>query len=186
MPTNLKALIVILTISALVFRFAKPIALRFSCESDFLRRRNVWLALSVMGLLSPSFWVFALLAAPLLIWCGRKDPNPVALYLLLLHVIPPIPLYIPVVGIGQLFELDIYRLLSLCVLIPAASRVRRSEDAARIHGLQAMDVLLLGYGVLQLLLFIPPDLPNHAILQDSFTNVLRRGFLFFVDVYVLY
>jgi O-antigen ligase len=46
--------------------------------------------------------------------------------------------------------------------------------------------LLIGYGVLQVALFIPPDLPGHVLLHDSSTNMLRRAFLFFVDVYVLY
>jgi len=49
-----------------------------------------------------------------------------------------------------------------------------------------MDVLLIAFGALQVALFIPPDLPGHVLLQDSATNMLRRAFLYFVDVYVLY
>lgn len=186
MIVSIKALIVILAIAAVIFRVAKPIALRFSAERDFTRRRNVWFVLTVTAFLTPSFWLFVLVATPLLIWAGRKDANPVALYLLMLHVIPPILVEIPVVGINRLFDLDNYRLLSLCVLIPTAWRLRRSKDADRVRGLQAMDFLLLAYGVLQVFLFIPPDLRSHAILQNSLTNDLRSAFLFFVDIYVLY
>jgi hypothetical protein len=186
MPANIKQLVVILAIATMIFVFGKSLALRFMSAEDFSRRRKVWFALTVAAFLSPSFWIFTLFAIPLLIWAGRKDSNPIALYLMLLHVIPPIPVEIPVVGIGELFELDIYRLLSFCVLIPTAWRVRQSKDSARIQGLEAMDYLLLAYGAVQIALFIPPDLPNHVILQDSITNVLRRAFLFFVDVYVLY
>jgi hypothetical protein len=186
MIASLKALIVVLAVAALVFRFVKPVALLFSAERDFLRRRNVWLVLTAVAFLSPSFWLFALVAVPLMLWAGRKDASPVALYLSLLHVIPPVYVDIPVVGINTLFALDNYRLLSFCVLIPTAWRIRQDRDAARIRGLQAMDVLLLGYGVLQVVLFVPPDLPNHLILHDSATNVVRRAALFFVDVYVLY
>jgi hypothetical protein len=179
----MKPLIVILVVSALVFGLAKPMALLFSTENDFSRRRNVWFALTIIAFLSPNFWLFAVVAVPLLAWAGRKDSNPVALYVLLLHVIPPIPVEIPGPGI-EVFDLNNYRLLCFCVLIPTAIALRRSKDRPR--GMTAMDVLLLAYGALQIVLFIPPDLPSHIILPDSPTNVLRRAFLFFIDVYVLY
>jgi O-antigen ligase len=186
MPVNVKALIVVLAIAIVVFRFGKPIALRFSSEPDFLRRRNVWLVLTVTAFLSPNFWLFVLIAAPLLFWAGRKDTNPIALYLILLHVIPPIPIDIPVVGIKQLFALDNFRLLSFCVLIPAAWRLKKLNYSPRIRGITVMDFSVLAFGLLQLFSFVPPDLPDHTILQDSATNVLRRGVLYFVDIYVLY
>jgi hypothetical protein len=184
---SLKALIVVLLIGMVVFRFARPIALHFSSDADFSRRRRVWLTLTATAFLSPSFWLFTAVAVPLLLWAGRRDSNPVALYLLLLHVIPPIPVAIPVVGINQLFDLDNYRLLSFCILIPAVLRgLRRSSEQPRIAGLQGMDILLLAFGALQVAVFIPPDLPNHVILPDSITHVLRRAVLFLVDVYALY
>ena len=186
MIQSVKELIVVLAIAMAIFRFAKPIALRFSAESDFLRRRNVWFALTIIAFLSPNFWLFALVAAPLYTWAGRKDTNPVALYLLVLHVVPPIAIPIPVPGINELFDLSNYRLLSFCVLIPAAWRLRRSKDVQRIPRLQAMDYLLLAYGCVQMIIFVPPDLPGHLLIHDSPTNVLRRDVLFFVDTYFLY
>jgi O-antigen ligase len=186
MIINVKALIVVLAIAAVVFRLGKPIALLFSSERDFARRRNVWFALTITVFLTPSYWPFVLVATPLLVWAGRKDSNPLALYLILLHVIPPISVDIPMVGIKQLFALDNYRLLSFCVLIPAAWRLKQLRNSSRIRGLTAMDFSILAFGVLQLFQYVPPDLRDHTILQDSATNVLRRGFLFFVDIYVLY
>jgi hypothetical protein len=186
MIINIKALIVVLALAAAVFRLGKPIALQFSDELDFSRRRNVWLALTVTAFLSPSFWLFVLIATPLLVWAGRKDSNPLALYIILLHVIPPIPVDIPIVGIKQLFALDNYRLLSFCVLIPAAWRLTKLKNSSRIRGLTAMDFSILAFGFLQLINYVPPDLPNHAFMEDSATNVLRRGLLFLVDIYVLY
>src|SRR6202050_231383 len=186
MIVSLKALVVVLAIAALVFRLAKPIALRFSTAHDFSRRRNLWFVLTAVAFLSPSFWLFALVAIPMLVWAGRRDTNPVALYLLLLHVIPDVPVAIPAVGIKELFDLDNYRLLSFCVLIPAALRLKQFNAAAKTSGITAMDYLLLAFGVLQILIYVPQDLPDQLLLQDSPTNVLRRAFLFFVDVYVLY
>jgi hypothetical protein len=186
MSPSFKEMIVVVAIAAVIFRLAKPIALRFSSESDFILRRNVWFALTVTAFLSPSFWLFALVAVPLMFWAGRKDTNAAAFYLLLLHVIPSVRVDIPVIGINALFALDNYRLLSFCVLIPAAWRLRRSKDPSRKRRFEAMDFLLLAYGALEIALFIPPDLPGHVILEDSSTNMMRRGFLFFLDVWVLY
>jgi O-Antigen ligase len=186
MPSSLKALIVVLAIAAVVFRLAKPLALRFSDERDFSRRRNTWFVLTIVAFVSPNFWIFALVAAPLFVWAGRKDKNPVAFYLLMMQVIPSIPLNIPLPGVNAFFDLDNYRLLSLCVLVPTAWRVRKSKDTGRIRGLKLMDLLILAYGALQVALFIPPDLPNHIILHDSFTNEIRVAFLYVIDAYILY
>jgi hypothetical protein len=182
----MKELIVILAIAAATFALAKPIALRFSAPVDFARRRNVWLALTIIAFLSPNFWIFALFAAPIYVWAGRKDSNPIAAYLLLMHVVPPVPIDIPTIGISQLFTLDNYRLLSFCVLIPTALRARRSIDRKRTSDSRMTDLLLFAFGVVQIALFVPPDLPDHVILQDSPTNVLRRAFLVFIDIFVLY
>src|SRR5579863_3538628 len=118
MGSSIIALIVVLVIAAAIFRIAKPVALRFSGSHDFSRRRNVWFVLTIAAFMSPNFWIFALLGIPLLIWAGRKDTNPVALYLLLFQVIPSVPIDIPMVGLNTLFPLDNYRLLSCCVLMP--------------------------------------------------------------------
>lgn len=186
MPHSIKDLIVVLALALVIFHFARPIARHFTSDADFSRRRAIWLALTVLAFLSPSFWWFVVIGAPLIIWARRRDSNPVALYLLLLHVIPSLPISIPVVGINELFDLDNYRLLSLCILIPVALQLRRSKDGSRFAGLRSMDMLLLAFGVLQVVLYIPADLPNHEILPDSMTNALRRAVLFVIDVYALY
>ena len=182
----MKELIVILAISGATFRLAKPIALRFSAPADFVRRRNVWFVLTIIGLLSPNFWIFAFFAVPIYIWTGRKDSNPIAAYLILMHVVPPVTVDIPSIGSMQLFGVDNYRLLSICMLIPVALRARRASDRDRKTGSRITDLLFLGYAVLQIALFVPPDLPNHVILHDSVTNLLRRAFLLFLDIFVVY
>lgn len=182
----MKELIVILAIAGLTFRLAKATALRFSANADFLRRRNVWFALTIIAFLSPNFWIFTIFAVPIYVWMGRKDSNPIAAYLLLMHVVPPVSLDLPTIGTSQLFSVDNYRLLSFCVLIPVALRVRRSMDRDRTVRSRSMDLLLVAFLIVQCASFVPPDLPNHVILQDSATNLVRRAFLDFVDVFVLY
>ena len=182
----MKELIVILAIAGLTFRLAKPIALRFSADADFRRRRNVWFALTIIAFLAPNFWIFTLFAVPIYIWLGRKDSNPIAAYLLLMHVVPPVLVDLPAIGASQLFSLDNYRLLSFCILIPIALRARRSIDRDHTARSRMTDLLLLAFLIVQCANFVPPDLPNHVILQDSLTNFLRRGFLDFVDIFILY
>ncbi|MGH8288884.1 MAG: O-antigen ligase family protein [Steroidobacteraceae bacterium] len=187
MPIYIKEVIVVLAIAIPLFALGKPIALNFTAESDFKRRRNVWIYLTVVAFLSPSFWTFVLLGAPALFWAGKKDSNPLALYLLLMNVIPSIAIDIPTGNLGfQLFYLDIFRLLSFCVLVPAAWRLYKSEDPNRGGGLRKMDLLLIGFGILQVVEYVRPDLKSHVILQNSPTNMVRDALLFFIDMYVIY
>ncbi|HEV2701217.1 MAG TPA: hypothetical protein VGV09_06280, partial [Steroidobacteraceae bacterium] len=183
---NFKELVVVLVISTITFIWLKPIALRFTAEADFGRRRNLWLALTCLGFLAPNIWVYAVLAAPLMLWGGRKDSNPVALYLVLLQVLPPISVPIPFPGINLLFDFQHYRLLALFILIPTIWRLRKDSGAGDARGWNGMDLLLLAFGALQTLLFIRPDTPTAFLLHDSPTNLLRRLFLFLIDVYALY
>ena len=131
MLTNLKALLVILPVAFAVFSFLRPLCLKFMAEADFLRRRNLWFALTGVAFLSPSFWLFALIAIPLVASAAAKDKNPVALYLVLLQVIPPFGLQLPVVGINQLFELNSYRILAFALLIPALFRLSRERSVRK-------------------------------------------------------
>jgi O-antigen ligase len=183
---SIKALIVVLAIGATIFRLAQPIALKFIAEEDFSRRRNLWFLLTAVSFVSPNLWLYALVAVPLLLRAGRKDSNPTALYLMMLHVIPPVAVTIPILGNNGLFSLDNYRLLAMCVLVPAIIRYRKHPEAYPRNAFGGMDVLLLVFGVLQVALYTPPDLPHHFVIPDSLSNALRRGVLFLLDVYILY
>jgi hypothetical protein len=183
---SIKALIVVLAIAAIVFQFAKPIALRFMSAADFSRRRHLWFVLTALGFLSPNIWLYALIAVPLLVRAARIDPNPIALYLLMLHVIPPIAVSIPILGNSGLFPLDNYRLLAFCVLLPAVMRYRKNPGGAMPRTFGAMDVFLLAFGVLQVALYTAPDLPHHYYIPDSPTNAARRAVLFLLDTYLPY
>jgi O-antigen ligase len=114
---------------------------------------------------------------PLIVWAGKKDSSPLALYLLLMFVIPPLEVKIPTIGIGQLFDLSNLRLLTLCILLPAAwTRLARAGRGEPIR-LSAVDVILLTFGLLQLVLLFP---------YEALTNTMRRAFLFFLDAYLVY
>ena len=177
MHINLKALIVVLGIAMAVFAIAKPICLRFIAEGDYLRRRNIWIAMTVIAFITPDFWVFVFVAMPIFALSARKDTNPVAFYLLVMHVIPPIGMEIPVVVINKLFELNNYRILAFTILIPTAWRLVQSNDKNKLGELTRMDILILVYLGLQLVLLMP---------YESITNTMRRGFLFSIDDLLVY
>ena len=105
MLTNLKALVVILCLAWVAFRYARPLCLQCVSEATFKRRRNVWFALTIVAFLSPAFWVYALFALVVLWWAAKHDSNPLALYLLVVFAVPNARYFIPTVLIGQLFDL---------------------------------------------------------------------------------
>lgn len=188
MPYFLKLVIVTLFLGGLTFVVAKPVALQFTASADFQRRRNIWLLLTAAVFTCTNFWLFVLIAAPTLYWGGKKDSNPIAFYLFFMNVMPAVSVEIPTAGLGinELFAVDISMLLSLCVLVPTVRRMRKDDADPGAHRLATMDWMLLCYGVLQVVLFVPPDLHSHVILQNSFTGHLRAAFIFIVTVYLLY
>jgi hypothetical protein len=186
MILSLKELIVVLVLAAFTFRLAKPTALLFIGPDDFSRRCNVWYVLTAAAFLSPNFWLFAVVAIPVMVIAGRKDSNPGALYLMLFQVIPPIEVPVPMFGMPYLFEINIYLLLSFCVMTPAALRIIRSKDQARIQGFGSMDFCLLAYGFLTAVLYIRTQTPEGGLYPASITESLRRAFVFFFSIYIPY
>lgn len=176
MLNNLKALVVVLAIAFAVFWAAKPFALRFMTEADYIRRRNVWGMLTFTAFVSPSFWLYLVVAGPLLVWAGAKDKNPMALTLLLLQVIPPVSAELPTVAINRLFELNNYRVLAFAVLLPAVFRIR-SQTSQVAGSFRFFDICVIAYALLQLVLLLP---------YESLTNTMRRMFLYGVDVGLFY
>ena len=176
MITNLKALLVVLVMAMAVFYVAKPICLRFMAEIDFLRRRNVWFALTITAFVTPSFWLYAAVALPVMYWAARRDENPVALYVLLLHVIPPVSIQVPAIIVNQLFDLSNYRILAFAVLVPVAWQLMFAKDKTAFGRHKGIDRYLWAYFALQLILLMP---------YEDITNTLRRGFLIALDCIVL-
>jgi hypothetical protein len=177
MLEKLKALVVVLSIAWVMFALAKPICLRYTAPADFSLRRNVWFILTIAAFASPSFWLYVAVALPVCLWAARRDSNPLALYFVLLLVIPPMQIEIPTIGINRLFDLTQERLLGLTILLPMAFAVVRTADKREGLRFTTVDGLLLAYGLLQLVLLMAYESP---------TNTLRRAFLFTLDTYLVY
>ncbi len=177
MLTNLKALVVVLVLAVVAFHFARPLCLRYMTAESLDRRRNVWLALTIVGFVSPTFWLYALFAIALLSWAGARDENPLALYVLVTFTVPDARFYLPTFLINQLFDLTQTRLLSLVVLIPAIVRSWKNPALAADNKLRLPDCFLLSFLVLQVVLQFP---------YESITAVMRRAFLLNIDIFVLF
>lgn len=182
MLQNAKALVVVLAAAWVVFHLARPLCLQYMREETFRRRRNVWLALTVLGFLSPSFSLYALIAAPLLFWAGLRDDNPATLFVMMAFAIPDVRLYLSLPGINQLFDLNQFRLLALTVLVPAMLREpdgsRRTVPRLPGEGptVRPEHVAVLLLVLLQAALMVP---------YETATTTLRRVFLGCIDSLLL-
>jgi len=176
MPEHLRALVVILVLAGTVFAFARaPLTAALIAPADFIRRRNLWLALTLTAFLAHNFWLYIVIGAVLLAVAARADSNRVALALFVLLAIPPINDRIGAFGlVNYLFDIDHLRLVSLAVLLPAflapAAPGERLLDGAPGR-------LLLGYAALNVVLAAP---------EASATGTARAAFLAFIDVIVPY
>nr|WP_298163846.1 O-antigen ligase family protein [uncultured Pseudomonas sp.] len=177
MPEHLRALIVILVLATIVFAFARRPAADLIPPHDFTRRRNLWLALTLLAFVSHSFWVYAGVAAIVLSITRHRERNPLALFFFLLFLIPPVPVQIPGFGlINYFFALDHIRLLALCVLLPTFLALRKRADSLPFGRIWA-DRLLLAYLVLSALLYLR---------ETTLTDTLRQALYLFIDIFLPY
>ena len=177
MPEHLRALIVILALACIVFAFARRPAVDLIPSSDFTRRRNLWLALSVLAFISHSFWLYVVVTAIVLTIAQRRERNPLALFFILLFLIPPAPMQIPGFGlINYFFALDHVRLLALVVLLPAFFTLRKRAGTLAF-GRTWPDKLLALYLLLSALLHLR---------ETTLTDTLRQTLYLFTDVFLPY
>ena len=177
MPEHLRALIVILALACIVFAFARRPAADLIPLNDFTRRRNLWLGLSALAFISHSFWLYAAITAIVLTVAQRREHNPLALFFILLFLIPPALIQIPGLGlINYLFELNHVRLLALLILLPAFFTLRNRADTLPF-GRTWPDKLLALYLVLSALL---------QLRETTLTDTLRQSLYLFIDVFLPY
>ena len=177
MPEHLRALIVILVLACIVFAFARSPAADLIPNSDFKRRRNLWLALSVLAFISHSFWLYALITVVVLTIAQRRERNPLALFFILLFLIPPAPVPVPGFGlINYFFILDHLRLLALLILLPAFVALARRSGTLPF-GRTWPDKLLALHLLLSALLHLRETTP---------TDTLRQTLYLFTDVFLPY
>ena len=182
----IKELIVVLLISIGIFKLAQPVAELYCSKKDYARRCKVWIALTVTVFLAPNFWVFVLVATPILIISGKRDSNPAAAFLFLLYLVPSVSVPVPMIGLSSLFHLDFPLLLTICLLTPTAWRLWKNRNASRTPGLKILEILLLTYCLLTAFVFLQPEVARGVLMQPTFTDSIRRSFEFFFGLFVPY
>ena len=177
MPEHLRALIVIVILATAVFSLASKTATQLIPARDFKRRRNLWFALTLLAFLTHSFWLYAAAASACLLLTRRREHAPLALFLLLLFVMPSAPVQVPGLGlINYLLKLDHPRLLALVILLPAFFTLRRQPGVVRFGRLWP-DRLLLAYLLLLALLYLR---------ETTLTDSLRQSLYLLIDVFLPY
>lgn len=127
MPEYLRSLVIILVIASTVFYFAKgpATAMAMSVE-DFVRRRNVWLLITIAGFISQSYWIFTIAILIILAANLKDEKNKVALFFFIILAIPFAKVEIPgFAGIRYLIAIDYLRIISVVLLFPVALECRR-------------------------------------------------------------
>jgi len=99
MPEHIRALVVILFVAGVVFFLARNPATDLIPEGDFKRRRNLWFALTLVAFFAHSYWIYTAVAAVILLTARRRERNPMALFFMLLFVIPPASVEVPGFGV---------------------------------------------------------------------------------------
>ena len=178
MPEHLRALAYILVMASGVFWILRrPLTARAMSIPDFDRRRNLWFALTLIAFFSYSFWIYLLLAAAVLVFASRRDPNPVALFVSVMFVVPLFSVQVPGFGlVNYLVEMDHLRLLALVILFPAAVRLLARSEPAPVTT-RRVDWLLGAYCVYVF--------ASHATVS-SITGLMRQAFATGVDVWLPY
>lgn len=147
MREHLVALVYILLMAGVSFVvMQRPLTARLMEPSDFARRRNAWLAVTLITFLAHHFWLAMLLSALAVAWAARGERNPVALYCVLLLAVPQFQM--PIEGIGAInkfIEMDHPRMLALVVLLPAAVTLLSAPASQRNPRLFPADLLFGTY-----------------------------------------
>jgi hypothetical protein len=178
MPENIRSLLVVIFIAFVVFKFARnPLTAVSQSLQDFDLRRNTWFGVTLLLFLSNNFWIFSIGSSLVLFQSARKDSNPVALAMLLLFAAPLVSAEVSGLGIiNYLLDLNYFRIISLCIFLPIALRVRKHKGNKRFGSLTP-DKFLIFYIFMQL---------TRQIWVDSSTNTMRSAFYISTDIILPY
>ena len=177
MAEHHRALVVILILAAFTFFFARRATQPLISTEQFKRWRNAWFGVTLIVFLAGNFWVYVVLSALLLLYLGKREQNPFALFLVVLFAVPRFSDNIPGFGlVNFLFAVDYVTVLSLAVLLPAFLKLRKQADTVPFLRYWP-DKLLLAYLVLDVVL----------LMRDTtFTDAMRGGLANFTDVFLPY
>ncbi len=172
MPEDLRALIVVLVLSGVVFVIARPAMTYVIPATTFDRWRWLWFFTTLAWFLPSSIWIYVFLMVVALTAVRKKESYLVGTYVFLLFAAPNSLAPIPGFGlIDHFFEINHYRLLALTLLLPYAISLLQNRNSTKF-GKSPVDWMVIGYLVLTWLL---------NLQGASFTNGMRMAFYQMID-----
>lgn len=178
MPEHLRALVVVLVLSGLVFFVARKPLLQVVGAATTQSWRRTWLGFTALAFLAPHFWIFGALVCLWLLASLRRESGVVAgFYLLVLFAFPPATIQVPGMGlVNYLVELNYTRLLALTLLLPTAFLLRQQQGVWRV-GSTWPDKCMLVYVLL---------LAALEFRATSVTDALRSCLYLLLDMWLPY
>ena len=172
MSSHYQSLLIVMVLTGLGWLVVRRhFAPMMPTDEDFARRRNLWLAITFVAFVMPSFWAYAAFAAVGILYGVKRDSNPAALYPLLLIAIPPLEATIP-----GIFGVHHQRLLTLILLLPMLPRNLRDQTLPGLLKLPT-DKIMLAYLALQVILYWP---------YMAMLPLMRYTLLLFVNTWLPY
>lgn len=177
MSEPLRALFVVLMLALPAFLISRWALAPVIGLTQLHRRWGAWLAATLLLFIAHNQWLYALGTLAIALACMRREANPLALYVMLLLVAPPLQVQIPGFGVVNFVaDLSHSRLLALGILLPAAVQLYRDARIPRL-GSTAVDRLLLTFVAYTVLL---------QLRDTSVTDTLRVLVYNVLDVVLLY
>jgi O-antigen ligase len=170
MPETLKALIVVLVISAAVYMaFSKQMVL-FGVDKDRLATRAKAYLICLVGMFATgNFWLASGVLVLVMHWANKTETNPLSLYFVFLLGLPNPSAALSGLGVfGHLLELTPHRFAAILVLLPVAMKIYRDRKSSG-KVLATPQRLQILYFVL--MFFLTLDV-------GTFLAVIRVGFVY--------
>ena len=181
MSDHLRAFVAILALTLFALFVVRWMFKGTVLFQGFERRRNYWLGAVLISFLVPNFYLAMAMLGVMYIFATRKDPNPVAFYLMFLLAVMPIHREIQGIGpISKLFEINNTRLLAITVLLPLALRMLTAPAPKGVQPSLAprlVDIAAILYGCYMVLIYAP---------HDSITVLMRRTVHEVLDFFLPY
>lgn len=177
MPEHIRALVVILVLVTPVWWIARDALSNVLPTSTFSRWRNLWFLTTLALFLSHNYWLFAFLLIAMVMAVRRQESHVVGFYFILLFAGSPVRTEVPGLGlINYVLIIDHYRLLTLALLLPAATVLLQSRRTLAF-GKAPTDLLVLAYFLL---------LSGLEFRELNFTNGARGMVTQAVDILLPY
>jgi len=167
MPEHIRALIIILFLSFLVFTYIRKTRYLGIETVDFRNNSRIFYLISLSAFLSHNYWIHILLASLIVLIKVARDDNRLPLFMLLLFALPTEKVEIPGLGIiNYLVHINHQQWLMIILFIPLILKqsVAHSDNRGR---LTITDGLLLSYVALTILL---------SFREGSITESLRFAY----------